>query len=115
MVRDEIRLTKNATAYWFAHTRAEITVTEDGKGATLTQNGKRLFARIMCGEDAVFTIMPAVPFPTSPVIEGQKKNEGVRKLTVMMKDTEGTDLEIAFSINENFESDGCPLSGWASL
>lgn len=96
MVQDTIQLTKQADFWWFTHTRADVEVLEGGKQAVLTQNGKKLLASIESGKEAFFTVMPAKPLPTSPVIEEQNPNEGVCKLTIHILKCEGIDLRVTF-------------------
>ena len=95
-IQDEVRLAKPAEMYWFAHTRAEIEISEDGKTAILTQHGKKLMARIVNGEGAKFSVMDAVPFPQSPQNPNQNKNVGVRKLTIHLPEVQNIDLTVCF-------------------
>lgn len=96
-IQDEIRLAKPAEMYWFAHTRASIEISEDGKEAILTRDGKKLLARIVNGEGATFSVMPAAPLPQSPQNPQQAKNTGVSKLTVHMPEVQNIDLCICFA------------------
>lgn len=79
-VRVVDRLTFDAPAevWWFAHTRAVIDVADDGRSATLSQDGKRLRARIVSPEDARFEVMAATPLPGSPDPRGQNPNNGAQ-------------------------------------
>ena len=99
VIWDKAELNKPADAYWFAHTRAEIEISEDGGTAALTQNGKKLFAKIIKGESLRFSVMEAKPLPSSPKIEGQNPNDGIKKLTVEIKAKKQIDLAIAFSVH----------------
>lgn len=96
VVQDEIKLEKPAEMYWFAHTRADIEVSEDKKSALLTLNGKKLLAKIISGDNAEFSVMDAKPLETSPVIEQQNQNEGIRKLTIHIPKTESINLAVSF-------------------
>jgi len=96
VIRDELELDAPGEIYWFAHTRAEITVLDGGRVAVLTKNGKKLYATIVEGEGAEFSVLPAIPLPTSPEISGQNKNEGVSKLTVHIKNVASLRLTVAF-------------------
>ncbi|MBK7405249.1 MAG: heparinase II/III family protein [Phycisphaerales bacterium] len=69
-------------AWWFMHTRAEIQIDPSGRGAILSQDGRRLAADLVSPPDAVFTVMDALPLPTSPAPPMQNKNQGVRRLTI---------------------------------
>lgn len=96
MVQDEISLDKPADIYWFAHTRAQITIRQNGREAILEQNGKKLIAVILEGEGALFSVMDALPMKTSPNIPGQENNAGVKKLTIYIPDKQRINLCVAF-------------------
>jgi len=96
MVQDEILMKRPSEFYWFAHTFAQIRISEDGKKAYLTRNGKILVAEILTGEGAVFSVMEAKPLPTSPNPPGQKSTEGVSKLTIHMTECSEVKLTVAF-------------------
>ncbi len=118
-IQDEIRLEKPAEMYWFAHTRAEIEVSEDGKTAILSRQGRKLMAKIINGEGAKFTVMDAVSLPSSPKIDNQNLNRGTRKLTIHMPSVQNIDLTVCFvDYNEDTYYDGMynmeykPLDEW---
>ena len=96
-MKDQILLNKKADFWWFAHTRADIELAENGKKAILTQNGKKLLAAIESCEQAVFSVMDAGPLPTSPVIEQQNPNEGVRKLAIHIPECGDLELLVTFT------------------
>ncbi|MBR6426743.1 MAG: hypothetical protein IKS28_02835, partial [Clostridia bacterium] len=117
-VQDEIRLSKPADFWWFAHTGAYIVLSEDGKSASLSKNGKIITVTIQKGDDAVFTVMDAKPLPSSPSIDGQSINDGIKKLVVHIVNCSDIDLVITAApfkfkneINDNFEF--TPISGWS--
>ena len=109
VITDEVFADKLLSAYWFAHTRAEISISENGKSATLCQNGKRLYARIIEGDGASFTVMPAIPLPHSPKIVGQKMNEKVQKLSIRIDGVYRINLAVCFSENESIDIEYTPL------
>ncbi len=94
---DDIALQKPGIIEWFAHTRADIKLTESGHQAMLTQSGKQFMVRILSPANAVFTIHPAAPLPTSPNPPGQNRNDKVRKLRIHFKNTQNLKLRILFS------------------
>ncbi len=117
-VQDEIRLSKPADFWWFAHTGAYIVLSEDGKSASLSKNGKIITVTIQKGDDAFFTVMDAKPLPSSPSIDGQSINDGIKKLAVHIVNCSDIDLVITAApfkfkneINDNFEF--TPISGWS--
>lgn len=101
-VQDEIVMKGPSEYYWFGHTRADIQISEDGKTAILTLNGKKLIAEILNGDGAVFSVMEAKPLPTSPKLEGQKDLSAFQKLTVHMSNVESVNLTIAFNAYDAF-------------
>ena len=117
-VQDELVMKKPSELYWFAHTGGVITVSEDGKTAVITVNGKSMIAEITEGEGAVFTVMEAKPLPTSPVCIGQDENAGVSKLTIHMTNVSKLNLTVVFNIfDENFEDlqynkEFIPMAEW---
>ena len=103
-VRDNYELTSDsATAYWFAHTQADIELADDGNAAVLTQNvngvEKKLYVK-MVGGDGKFISMDALPLASSPnpdtladnVAAGltQSKNTDFKKLAVKIDITKGS-------------------------
>ena len=85
LIQDEIKSQGDVKLYTFMHTRAEIEISEDGKSAILTQDGKKLRARLISPAEGTFLNMEAVPLPTSPQADKAASNKGVRKLTVYVK------------------------------
>ena len=85
VARDQVRVTDRlafespAEVWWFAHTMAKVTLSEDGRSAVLTQDGKALRARIVSPAEAKFVVMDARPLPTSPDPKGQNPNDGSEK------------------------------------
>lgn len=101
---DDIECDENDVMYWFAHTNAAVTLSDDAKIATLTQNGKRLRAEILSGQS--FYVTDAKPFPTSPIPQGstdqdgvvreQATNEGVRKLAIRCDSGTQRHIKVSF-------------------
>jgi hypothetical protein len=93
LVQDEVQTDQPSEVWWFVHTRAQVQLETDGRTATLTQDGKRLWARLLTPSDAVFTVMDAQPLASSPHPEGQAKNQGTRKLAIRIQSAK--DLRLA--------------------
>lgn len=93
LVQDEIRARAPSQAWWFMHTEAEVEIGPDGSTATLTRDGKRLWARVLAPAGARFTVMDARPLPGTANPEGQNPNQGIRKLAVRLDGV--TDARIA--------------------
>lgn len=96
VVRDEIKLKKASELYWFAHTDAEITLSDDKKSAVLGMNGKYMQARILEGSNAEFEIMDAKPLPTSPNVPGQSTNN-CKKLAIHLTGFTQGAIEVGFA------------------
>jgi len=89
VLQDEITFRKPSQFYWFMHTRADVQVSEDGKSAQLSMNGKKLFVALDCNdESARFTLMDAKPIPTSPQVN-QSANTGIKKLAINLQNVSG--------------------------
>jgi len=115
LVQDEISLKKdNSDIYWFMHTKANITVSEDKKSATLTQGGKTLYVKALCSnDDWHFEVMNAKPLPTSPDRTGQNANEGVTKLTLIAKGSGDYKIAVKMMCSNDFTlNEITPISQW---
>ncbi len=112
-LRDEINCSSASTIYWFAHTQASISISADGKTATLTQNGKTLLAQIASPDGAKFTQMNATPLSTSPNPSGQNANEGYRKLVIKLTKATSASITVFFTpvLSENADSQSLPTWG----
>lgn len=86
-VQDEFKLKKgNSDIYWFMHTKAKIDVAPDGKSATLTQNGQTLRVEFASNlREWHIEAREALPLDTTPIREGQGKNTGITKVTLVGK------------------------------
>ena len=111
-LRDEFSLSSASTVYWFAHTQADISISSDGKTATLTQNGKQLIAQIGSPDEARFTQMAAKPLSSSPNPSGQNANEGYRKLVIKLTKTTGASITVFFTPVLSEPVDTTQLPGW---
>ncbi len=111
-ISDRINCLPDDKVYWFAHTPAEAKLSDDKKSAVLTLNGKRLLAEVE--GDFKFDVVPALPFPTSPIPEPavdqdgthkhQSKNEGIRKLSICFTGKENYELNVKFYPLPNMEA-----------
>ncbi|MBR6826439.1 MAG: heparinase II/III family protein, partial [Oscillospiraceae bacterium] len=112
-LRDEINCSSASTIYWFAHTKADISISADGKTATLTQNGKKLIAQIATPDGAKFTTMDAKPLSSSPNPSGQDANAGIRKLVIKLTKTTSASITVFFTpaLTGNEESNSLPTYG----
>ena len=96
-IEDEVQLKEPGKLWWFLHTEAEVALSDGGRRATLTQDGKALTVYLVAPDIAGFTVMDAAPLATSPNPEGQNPNKGVRKLAIHLSKVEGVTLRVALS------------------
>ena len=100
-VRDEIELRAPEEVYWFAHTRAKVNMSDDGRRADLSLNGKSLNATLDEPPGAKFTLLDAAPLPGAPNPDGQASNEPVKRLAVHLPGTSATTIQVTFAEPEN--------------
>lgn len=79
-ITDTLASEEPAEVWWFAHTRAQVEVADDGRSAVLTQDGKKLAVTLVSPAGARLEVMAAQPLPTSPDPQGQNPNDGSEKL-----------------------------------
>jgi len=84
-IRDEFSLTEATDAWWFWHTDCAITISDDGRTATLSQGEVRLVLRIV-EQDLQFVHTPPRPLWTSPNPDGQNANGGISRLAIRLTD-----------------------------
>ncbi len=75
---DHVELNEPGDVWWFAHTEAKVDLADDGRRATLEQDGKRVTVQLASPAEARFELMPAEPLPTSPDPAGQNPNNGAK-------------------------------------
>ncbi|MBR4309063.1 MAG: heparinase II/III family protein, partial [Oscillospiraceae bacterium] len=117
LVRDEITCSSASTLYWFAHTRAEISISVDKKSAVLTSDGKQLLVQIAEPSNATFTAMDAQPLSTSPKPSGENSREGWRKLSICLKNIKSANITVVFTplLEEGDGNKALPAATLANL
>ncbi|MBE7051827.1 MAG: hypothetical protein E7395_04575 [Ruminococcaceae bacterium] len=98
LVQDEIVFSEpENTVWWFAHTGAEMSISESGKEVILSQNGEKMFARILSPANAEFRIQEAAPLPDSPNPAIQPGTYG-SKLAILLEEMEdSTTIAVEFT------------------
>lgn len=96
VIRDEISNKQAEAVYWFAHTKAKISLDATKRNATLQLNGKKMVATILSPANATFTSMEAKPLPSSPQPAENNPNQGIQKLSVYLPATKETNITIVF-------------------
>lgn len=94
VIQDEISLNAPGEIYWFAHTKGQIEVANDGRSAVVTVGSEKMWVGII-SDDGKFTVMNAEPLPTSPVVPNQTNNSNYRKLAVHLTNTKDTTISVA--------------------
>lgn len=118
LVQDELEADKPADVWWFLHTPAAVTVSDDGRLATLRQGQATVQARLLMPAEARFTVQPAEPLPCSAHPERQGRNDNVRKLTVHLPATATLRLAVLLTPVDDASRDAgatgkiTPLSQW---
>lgn len=113
-VRDEYKLGKDETAFWFAHTTGDIEINEDGNAAVITVDGEMML--VICTTGHQFEIMPCIQMHEEHIMPDQNDNSAYRKLAIRL-DPRDKAVEVAFRPYK-YDGDGCymptpkPLSEW---
>ncbi len=119
VVRDEFESGEPTEFYSFMHTEANITLTDDKKGAILSVDGKKIYASLLGDEDLTFEVMEAKALPTSPQPTGGDSTSHLRKLAIHTKDKTSFTAQVSFSplcADEQepvFTFEDIPLSSWS--
>ena len=96
-VQDELKTNGSRPFYWFMHTEAAIQITDGGKGAILTLGTDKIKASLVTDDQSlVFTVMDALPLPTSPNPPNQTNTSDTRKLTIHSDSVTEVNLAVEF-------------------
>lgn len=113
LVQDEIETQRSPQpVWWFAHTPAEITLSDDGRTATLALKGESIRARLIEPAGAAFAVHNASPLAGAPNPERQNANKGIRKLAIELKDVTQTRIAVLFEADNTSNTKLIPLSDW---
>lgn len=118
LLQDELQLKGEYNVLWFAHTKADITLSADRKTAYLEQNGRRMQVSILDGapSGAVFRVMKAEPLSVSPNPSGQKSLSSIQKLVISFKAKGSVTLPVVFIPLEGGDAPQLPevtkISNW---
>lgn len=82
IVQDEIETNKDGDFYWFMHTKADVTISQDGKTALLEQGGKKMHMQILSPADGTFSVGPDMKLPTSPSYPEYEKQSNYYKTDI---------------------------------
>lgn len=89
-ISDKISCRIKSEIYWFMHTKAEIEISEDGRSAILSKNGKQIKASLSA--DGVFSVMKAEKLTGK--YEYDSDYEDIKKLTVHLEDVTNAEITV---------------------
>jgi len=96
LLQDEIKMKQPGTFYWFMHTRADVSIEDNGRSAVLTMGDKKLWAHILTDQhDLRFSVRDPEPLPSSINPAGQASNTGL-KLAILGQDINELQLAVLF-------------------
>lgn len=111
-VRDELVLNRESEVYWFMHTLADIEILDE-KTALLSKNGKSIMLQLETdAAEFELSAMDAVPLESSPVVDGQTGNSGVRKVAIRLNGSGNINLTVHMSPWETNKAFDSPISSW---
>jgi hypothetical protein len=95
VVMDELSTRQPAELWWFLHTEARVVLSEQGRTATLSRDGKSFTVRLQEPAGAAFEVMDCKPLASSPNPQPQADNSGRRKLAVHLRNTQTTRIQVS--------------------
>jgi hypothetical protein len=118
LIQDEVECKQPSELWWFLHTPAAATISEDGRTAGLEQRGKRLHVRLAAPREGRFEVFAAEPLPSSPNPAGQAGNRDVKKLAIHLSDVRDTRIAVicepaAPGADKPWLPEIKPLEAWA--
>ncbi|MCX6902976.1 MAG: heparinase II/III family protein [Verrucomicrobia bacterium] len=97
VVTDELSARQPAELWWFLHTEARVTLSNQGRVATLSRDGKSFTVRLQEPAGAAFEVLDCQPLPSSPNPEPQADNRGRRKLAIHLRNVESTRIQVSLT------------------
>ena len=97
VVTDEISARQPAELWWFLHTEARVSLSNQDRTARLTRNGKTFTVQLQGPTGAAFEVMDCKPLPSSPNPEPQTSNAGRRKLAVHLQGVETIRVQVTMA------------------
>ena len=94
VIQDETSLNAPGEIYWFAHTKGQIAVADDGRSAVVTVGSDKMWVGLV-SNDGKFTVMNAELLPTSRAVSNQTDNSEYRKLAIHLTNTKETTISVA--------------------
>ncbi|WP_168120070.1 discoidin domain-containing protein [Paenibacillus sp. HB172176] len=98
LMQDELETKKASDIWWFMHTAAsQVEIGQDGRTAVLKQGNKRLQVSIQSPANAEFSLMDAVPLPSSPNPAENDSTTGIRKLAIHLENAVNPTIAVSFT------------------
>ena len=94
IIQDEISMDAPGEIYWFAHTKGEIALADDGRSAVVTVGSEKMWVGLI-SDGSTFKVMNAELLPTSLPVPNQTDNSEYRKLAVHLTNTKDTTISVA--------------------
>ncbi len=94
VIQDEISLNSPGEIYWFAHTKGQIEVANNGRSAVVTVGSDKMWVGII-SDEGKFSVMNAELLPTSLAVPNQTDNSEYRKLSVHLTNTKNATISVA--------------------
>ncbi len=94
VIQDEIALDAPGEIYWFAHTKGQIDIANDGRSAVVTVGSERMWVGLL-SDAGTFTVMNAALLPTSRPVSNQTDSSEYRKLAIHLTNTKETTISVA--------------------
>ncbi len=101
-ITDHVVCKKESDIWWFAHTRADIEISSDGKTATLTLvnaltlETNQVIVKIAEGSAGTFEEMDTLPLLNDKRYEDNQAIEGVHKLAIHLENVTEADIIVTF-------------------
>lgn len=119
IIQDELTLKdSDSTLYWSMHTQADITIDQDGCGATLTMGEKSLRVTVDTNADLTFSKSAAVALPGTVVRDGEYSRDHINKL--LLSGTGSGEVYITVKLTPEYDyialddtAHYTPISGWS--
>ena len=89
-ISDTVECRIDSDVYWFMHTKAQIEISDDGKSAVLSINGKKMKATLH--KDGIFSISEPVSLNGKNEYDGDYSE--IRKLTVFISGVKNAEITV---------------------
>ncbi|MGC4046590.1 MAG: heparinase II/III family protein [Armatimonas sp.] len=97
-ITDALEAPMPADVLWRVHTQAQVAISTDGRQATLTRNGKAIYAVLEAPAEARFTVEEAVIPPVPNSKEQPKPLKDTRRLMVALPRQTRLNLKVRFTV-----------------